>query len=287
MWDMIAQIAGIALLILLLTFLGIVFFSEVLLFSYLLIDYNLRSLYKPKEYPPAPLSRFIVNFWKEYIYIMAKFLLLPFKWLDLTINKSSPAETAVLLVHGYCRNQSDWLWMRKQLKELNCPIFTINLQPMLAPIEDIVHDSFPKKIEEIKNTTQCKKLILVGHSMGGLACSYYKEFVDKQDFVKNVITIGTPFYGTKIAIAATGPNARQMCPGNEFLNDLHSKIGHNPTQYYQICTKFDNKIFPWQSALYEHSDTDKHHILTFEAHLLMLRSKEVAQQLNTWLSELI
>lgn len=287
MWEIFWQVVVFGLLLFVLAFVAIIFFNEVLLFSYLLVDYNLRAIYKPQEYPQATLSRYIKNFWQELFYILAKFIYLPYKWLDITVNPKSNCDTAVLLVHGYCRNQSDWLWMRKQLKQQECPIFAVNLEPMFVAIEEITRNSLPTKIKQIKEQTKCKHIILIGHSMGGLVSSYYSEYLDLDNTIKAVITIGTPFSGTKIAVAGAGTNARQMCPGSKFLQELHTKIGRNPTKYYQICSKFDNKIFPWQSALYEHNHQDRYYILGFAAHLYMLRTKEVAKQLNVWISGLI
>ncbi|HSX21037.1 MAG TPA: alpha/beta fold hydrolase, partial [Gammaproteobacteria bacterium] len=178
--------------------------NEILIFGYLFVDYNLKALYKPQEYAHASAATYLRNYWLEVIYILSKFLLYPLQWVNLSLNTRSENDTAILLVHGYCRNQTDWLWMRKQLQSTGCPIFCVNLKPMLGPIQEIAATSLAPKIAKIKEQTKCKHIVLIAHSMGGLVCGYYSEFMDDQNLIKAVIGIGTPFYGTKIAIAGPG-----------------------------------------------------------------------------------
>lgn len=270
-----------------LLFIGFVCLNEVLIFSFLFVEYNLKALYKPREYPAASFGHYIRNYWVEIVLILGKYYLYPVRWLNLSLNVDNKNDTAILLIHGYCRSQSDWLWMRKQLQRNGCPIFCLNLEPMLAPLQEIVANSLPAKIASIKEQTNCKNLILIAHSMGGLVSSYYSEFMDDQKLVKAIITIGTPFYGTKIAIAGPGENAKQMCPGSAFLTELHVPMHKTQTKYYQVCSRFDNKVFPWQSALLELSGDEHHFVLPFTAHLELLYSKEVAKQLNNWIQAIV
>lgn len=286
MLSVIVQIIVYCFLFFILIFVGIAFFNEILIFSFLLVDYNLKSLYRPQEYPPAPLSRYVRNFWSEFFYIMRKFIILPYKWMDLTLNTKSEEHTAVLFVHGYCRNQTDWLRMRKHMRSLKCPVFFVNLEPMFESIEAITIASLVPKIKHIQQTTKCKHLILVGHSMGGLVSSYFSENLDETNLVKAIITIGTPFYGTKISVVGNGENAKEMCPGSAFLTTLHNKILNSAKRYFQIASRFDNMIFPWQSAILEHVSKDQQQIQAFDAHLCMLRSKEVVEKVKAWVQEL-
>lgn len=266
---------------------GFMFLNEFMLFTFLMVDYNLRAMYKPGEYQHASLSRYFKNFWAELYYVLGKYYLYPAKWCNLTLNSNIPADTAILLVHGYCRHQGDWLWMRRQLAQLNLPLFCVNLQPALAAIPEITKSSLPKKIASIIEQTKCKNIIVVAHSMGGLVSSYYSEFLDDQNLIKAIITIGTPYYGTKVSIIGAGKNAVDMCPGSNFLTELHVPLHKSQKNYYQICSKFDNIIFPWQSALFDNTPHARQYVLPLEAHLCMLHSHEVADQLKKWIKELI
>lgn len=265
---------------------AICFVHEVLFFSFLFSEYSIKSIYRPGEYPPASIWIYTKNFWTELWYVLKKYYAWPIKFLNISLNTTSNSNTAILLVHGYCRNQTDWLWMRKQLQSTQCPIFCVNLRPNLAGIDEIAQHSLPKKIASILQQTKCRKIILIGHSMGGLASTYYSTHLDQDKVVSAVITIGSPLYGTKVSVFGKGKNAQQMCPGSEFLTDLLTKLHTQAFNNYQICSKFDNLIFPWQSALFEHAPTTRQLVLPFTSHLGLLYSYEVANQLKAWIKEL-
>lgn len=281
---MILDIIIYGILIAVVVFLSIPIFSEWILFSFLYIEYSIGSTYHPDEYKPVSLGLYFKNYWREIWYVLAKYFFIPYKWINLSINGNQKNNTAILLIHGYYRNQADWLWMRKQLKACNCPIFTINLKPDLGTIQEITLNSLPPKIAKIQQQTECKNIILIGHSMGGIVASYYSEFLDHENLIKTIITLGTPLFGTKVAAGGAGENAKQMLPGSKFLADLREKISKSQQKYYQICSKFDNLIFPWRSALLD-NNSNTQLILPFESHLGLLYSAEVATQLRAWVEK--
>lgn len=262
-------------------------FNQVFLFIFLYIEYNLGAIYKPIDYPPVATSRYLKNYCQELFYVMGKYYLLPLKWINLSITNNRTSKTAILLVHGYCRNQSDWWWMRRQFKNINCPIFTVNLEDEFDSIEELASTSLQHKIEDIKQQINCENIILIGHSMGGLVSSYYNEFLDAANMIKAVITIASPLHGTKVSVMGQGENAKQMLPQSEFLETLLEKINKHPDNYYQIATKFDNIVFPWRSALVKNTSESQQVVFSDKAHLSILHSKEVAEQLNVWVNEII
>lgn len=257
-------------------------FVHTFLFTYLYIDCQLRTWREPETYPPIAFGVFFKNYWRELWYVLGKIYLYPLKFVNINLPRGEASHKyAVLLLHGYGRCQTDWLWMRKQLQHL--PVFTVNLQPTFARIEEITNFSLPHTIRNIRKLTGCEKIILIGHSMGGLVASYYREFLDHNQEISGVITIGTAFHGTKVAIVGVGANARQMCPGSQFLNLLRHKIQHHHQHYYQIATEFENLIFPWESSLLQDIAEDHKLVMHQVPHLSMLHDPQVAKQLNHWI----
>lgn len=251
------------------------------LFTYLYIDRTLNTLRDPERYPRISLWTYFNNYWPELFYQFGKFYLYPLKFFNINRNIYKN-KTAVLLIHGYGRNQTDWLWLRKKIGEL--PIFTVNLHPDFAAIERITQNSIPTVIDRIKQKTNCEKIILVGHSMGGLVASYYSEYLDENDLISDIITIASPLHGTKISVMGYGENAKQMCPGSNFLTSLRHKIHHSSKNYYQIASQFENLLFPWDSALLPDTAEDCKLIIKFVPHLSLLHDIDVATQLKIWLN---
>lgn len=267
-----------------LVFIGYAIFAHTFLFLYLYIDLKLRTWRDPQTYAPIPTNTFLKNYCCELWYILGKIYLYPWRFADLTVH-NNPSKYAVLLIHGYGRCQTDWLWLRKQLPK-HMPVFLVNLKPAFSTIEKITIQSLPGVISNIRQQTGCEKVILIGHSMGGIVASFYKEFMDHQQEIAAVIAIGSAFHGTKIAILGLGENAREMCPGSEFLNSLRHKIQRQHQNYFQISTQFENLISPWESSVLPELAADHSLVLRTVPHLSMLHNAEVATQLNRWLDQI-
>lgn len=108
-------------------------------------------------------------------------------------------KTAVVLVHGYLgvfARSFYWRHCRPLLKELETRGYS-TLVPSLSPTKDIVRRSAQLRLALGK--VRAERLILVGHSMGGLDCRYYTHALDHEERVDAVITLGTPHRGSVIA----------------------------------------------------------------------------------------
>jgi len=191
--------------------------------------------------------------------------------------------TPILLVHGYCMNAGMWFFIRQQLiKRLPNPLFTITLSPF-APIEKF-SKKVAKKARRIVQETGIPELILIGHSQGGLVSAFYTENLAPPASVKQVITIGTPLKGTRLASFGIGPNAKQMRLGSSFLKDLENQITSNTTTHYNhMALYMDNIIVPASSALL---GDDSQNAVTIQTagHLASAFSQRVVDQLVHWLT---
>lgn len=114
----------------------------------------------------------------------------------------------VLLVHGYGCNSGYWHFMSRALRRAGISHYAIDLEPVFAGIDQFV-PALHARIEEICRQTGRQKLIIVGHSMGGLvARAYLRDHGAAR--VARVITLGTPHRGTGLARFGAGHNSRQM-----------------------------------------------------------------------------
>ena len=80
-------------------------------------------------------------------------------------------------------------------------------------------------VDAIKAKTNAKKVILVGHSMGGLAAREYIQSDYYENDVVNIITIGTPHYGSDISDLPNFAMGLQGIDGkSEAIRDLRTLI---------------------------------------------------------------
>ncbi|MCA9749885.1 MAG: alpha/beta fold hydrolase [Romboutsia sp.] len=232
---------------------------------------------------------FFINMLKEFCFVNTKIFLYPLKFKPLVnINHKNNStnynhKQAIILVHGYGRNKTDWLWFAYNLaKQTDQAIFSVNLQPALGSIQQIA-ESLNNSINNIIADTQCEEITLIGHSMGGVVSAYVSELLDdNKHIIKKVITLGSPLHGTKLSVLGLGTNSRQMEPNTKFLQDLTLRMQSSNKKYFNIATKIDNLIFPWDSALLI-NNKEQTYTIPDESHLGLLYSDKVIDKIVTWL----
>lgn len=162
----------------------------------------------------------------------------------------------VLLIHGYGCNSGYWSRLSRLLKKQNITHCAIDCEPVLAGIDDYA------ALIETAITTLCQhtgqsQVIILGHSMGGLSArAYMRRYGDEK--IARVITLGTPHHGSKLAAAAWGLNAQQMCwteHGQEsnWIKTLSAAESPSTrTGIVSIYSRHDNIVFPQQSSHLPH-----------------------------------
>ena len=204
--------------------------------------------------------------------------------LNTNLN-TNPKTPPILLIHGYLHNKTDWLWFHQQLQSIEGmgPVFTLNLSPLTNSIaEDAAN--VKKIIQQIKEDTGQDKIILIGHSRGGLVASFYAERLATPNTVVAVINIATPFSGTQTAVLGIINNVKELAPNAPFLTELKEKIQHSKISYYYICSKLDNLVIPWYSACpWQLRTSSNTFILDDYGHLGLLLSSRVINQVVSWI----
>jgi triacylglycerol lipase len=119
-----------------------------------------------------------------------------------------PAALPVLLIHGYGCNSGYWHTMSAALARQNISHYAIDMEPVIGSIDAYV-PMIHQAIERICGETGSGKVIIVAHSMGGLAArAYLRDHGGAR--IARVITLGTPHHGTALARFGVGVNTKQM-----------------------------------------------------------------------------
>lgn len=222
------------------------------------------------------------------------FILSPFaNKISLAPKNNSQAKTPpILLIHGFLHTQNDWLWFRHQLEKNTeiGPIFTINLLPNEASIAQHAK-ILEQKIEEIKILTKQDKIILIGHSRGGLVASFYAERLNQstgsQNSVQAIIAIATPFSGTPVSVYGYLSCVKELAPNAPLLTAMKEDLQASTIPYYFVASKLDNMILPWQSACpLITAKAENTLILENEGHLSLLLSRSVVTKTLEWVLNL-
>jgi triacylglycerol lipase len=187
----------------------------------------------------------------EYLSFVFSFLLLfPFErwWMgdDRLQPLTGPAaedrdcRLPVLLIHGYGCSRGAWWWLRAHLEAAGWTVATISLEPVYTSIDNYV-DPVARRIEAVLAATGAERLILVGHSMGGLVSRAYLQRYGEAR-VARLVTLGTPHQGSELARFGFGANGRQMRPHSAWLQALASPPAAVDT--VAVYSPQDNFVLP-------------------------------------------
>ena len=166
-----------------------------------------------------------------------------------------PVGLPVLLVHGYGCNSGYWHGMSKALSEAGITHHAVDLEPVFADIDDYV-PHLCAAVDTLRADTGSEKIVIVAHSMGGLAARAYLRAAGDAKVAK-VITLGSPHSGTGLANFGLGPNSRQMRwtgtaqqgEASEWLRQLREcESGQRMSRFISLYSHHDNIIAPQASS---------------------------------------
>lgn len=158
-----------------------------------------------------------------------------------------PRRPALLLIAGFMCNRAAWrpLLDSGLLREFN--VATVNLQPIFGDIDayaEVVH----RAVERLRASTGAARVILVGHSMGGLAARVYlRRHGDAH--VARVVTLASPHHGTVFGRLGYSRNARQMARASRFIRQIAADDGGRWSRFTTVAALDDNMIVPRSSPL--------------------------------------
>lgn len=184
--------------------------------------------------------------------------------------------TPIVLVPGFACNRGYWrFFLRFLAKEGFGPVYAVTLEPVLGRIDENAA-LLADKVEAICRTTDAQKVILIGHSMGGLTIrAYLHEGGAKR--IAGVITLGSPHHGTRIAedVKVLGACLREMCPGSEWAAALNAHEAQPcPVPITAIVTPQDNIVYPQSSAVLRYPNA-RNRTVKGVGHLEMIVSRPV------------
>ncbi|MEK0082268.1 esterase/lipase family protein [Benzoatithermus flavus] len=119
-------------------------------------------------------------------------------WRQFVSAHGSGCAVAVVLVHGYLCMSRSLYWqgllpLRCELAVRGCSVVG-SCQPRTGPVA-----ARARRLASFLDALPYRRLILIGHSMGGLDARYAASRLDPEHRISHVVTIGTPHRGTAVA----------------------------------------------------------------------------------------
>jgi pimeloyl-ACP methyl ester carboxylesterase len=148
--------------------------------------------------------------------------------------------------------------------------------------------NYAKQLRDKIKMNGDKNVILMGHSRGGLVAAYLSEYLakDADINVHAVITIGTPFSGSPLAVEPLSwwsKSVKQMKKDSPFLKRLCEKISESDTYYYYFAAQND-VLVPIQSTFVEKKN-NSFVLLDRHGHLSIMSSHRLVEHIRCCIVE--
>jgi triacylglycerol lipase len=215
---------------------------------------HLRRSPRATEHQISLMKSLRLYFGDLYATLIVYSFLFPFEaWLVPLAPKQAAKGTGtpIILVPGFCCNRGYWAHFVRWLRQAGLgPVYAVTLEPLLGCIDENAK-ALGHFVEAVCADTKSDKVILIGHSMGGLVSRSYL-YAGGHARIAQIICIGSPHQGTVLAndLRKLGKNLSQMCPDSEWVVQLNARQHLPcPVPITSIVTPHDNIVAPQNSAL--------------------------------------
>ncbi|SOB58375.1 PGAP1 family protein [Pseudodesulfovibrio profundus] len=192
--------------------------------------------------------------------------------------------TPILLVHGLFHNSSAWLVMKQRLRKAGYEnLHTYQYNSFTGEFPQAV-DGLQRKLDSLLQQSPSRKVILVGHSLGGLVI---RAAVGNPRFwgkIAGMVALGTPHGGSDLARFGGNRMARGLIPGREIMT-MADGAPQPDCPKLAIFNPVDDFVFPLHTLLPPEGWSKK--VCSPMGHVWMLYSKEIADMLIDFLSEVL
>ncbi|MEC7946005.1 MAG: alpha/beta fold hydrolase, partial [Myxococcota bacterium] len=123
----------------------------------------------------------------------------------------------VLLVPGFGLNRGSMFMLALYLRRCGWRwVHAINHRPRNTTVP-LLARNLAHEIEETCAAAGVEKVDVIGHSMGGIVAAFYINELNGRARVRRLVTLGTPWAGTRAWVFGWRREARDLAPGSPVL----------------------------------------------------------------------
>ena len=188
---------------------------------------------------------------------------------DWTATLSTQRPWPVILLHGTCDSKGIWQLLGADLREDGWAVFAPDYGTRATGLIPDSAAQVGAYIQAVMHATGAKKVIIMGHSQGGLVARYWMRLLGGAKYVKHLVCIGTPNHGTtqggilsplvtshradsvmqSVIDAYFGPAGAQQIVGSDILDQVNRDGDlEEGVTYTNIVTRSDAVVVPPESC---------------------------------------
>jgi len=177
-------------------------------------------------------------------------LIHPLGYIPLRHKPCPQGATPIILLHGLFQNRICWWWFALSLKRRGLgPLYSLNLPPW-KDVESLT-ERLANLVDRLKLDGGGGRVILIGHSMGGLIGRNYLQIRGGATKVQQLITLGSPHGGSRLAPFAVSKMGKDLLPGSGFLQNLRQAPLPEGVSLIAIYSRHDNLVLPAENGRVE------------------------------------
>lgn len=155
------------------------------------------------------------------------------------------ARLPVLLVGGPGLNRTAWTFLRLFLVRrgygwIHAVSVSASPDGLAGQAEQIA-----KHVASLRATSGAPQVDVVAHGEGGLAVAWYLRHQQGSAHTRRLITLGTPWSGTRMAVFDRSANVVELLPGSPALDELQPP----PVPTVAVWSEDDPHVVPSRSAV--------------------------------------
>lgn len=153
-------------------------------------------------------------------------------------------EVPVLLVPGYGVNRACMFWLAAWLRRRGWRwVWPVTPRPRGGGVFGYAV-RLNEQVDRLRAVSGAERVDLVAHSMGGVVVACMLLQLGGAQRVRRVITLGTPWAGSRLGVFGRLAEARDMTPGSPLLGAL----GPLPVPVVSLFSRWDHMVVPVESA---------------------------------------
>jgi len=164
---------------------------------------------------------------------------------------SAQGGPTVVLIHGIYHNAGAWTYYRWRLKRKgHSRIHAFSYSSWNVTFWDI-YGKFEMWMKQVERDCPGDHIVMVGHSLGGLLAKTYagKRGESRSSVIRRVITLGSPFKGSKMVVLGFGALAENLRFQGPLVRELEKYQPSTQLPCVAIYSPVDNMVLPTESMI--------------------------------------